>query len=452
MNAPHANRTSSDAAVAYGDQRLLTRADFWRRVQFLSAALATHPAQRWALVCDDGSWFAAGLLALANSGCTVVLPQAPQAGSLGAEGAPVDAVLTDRAQEFAGFTVLATEEPGPATAAPERWPQDDARFEFYTSGSSGAPKCVPKRFAQLRREVEALEREWGAQLAGASVTGTVPHYHLYGLLFRILWPLWTGRTFFTRPCLQPAALRTTVRGQCVLVSSPAFLSRIGDAAELPPVERVVALFSSGAPLPDAAAEKLARTWGRAAIEVYGSTETGGVAWRAWSGHEERDWWQPIAGVDTALREEAAGARLWVRSGCTWQGEWMPTGDLARLEHGRFALLGRADDVVKFEDKRISLNEMRTRLLQHAWVQDARLLLLPGRRPVIGAIVILNAAGQSTLAASGKPAVRTALASWLRSSYEAILIPRKWRFPPALPGNDMGKTPLAALQRLFEPQA
>lgn len=451
MNAARADRAHSDTAVAFGDDGPLTRAAFWRRVQCLSTALAAHPAQRWALVCEDGTWFAAGLLALANNRRTVVLPQAPQAGSLGAEGAPVDAVLTDRAEEFAGFTVLAAEEPASSTLAPERWPEDDAQLEFYTSGSNGAPKCVPKAFAQLRREMEALEREWGAQLGGASVTGTVPHYHLYGLLFRILWPLWSGRAFFARPGMHPAALRAA-RGKCIVVSSPAFLSRVNDPVELPPAERVAALFSSGAPLPDATAEKLVRHGGRAAIEVYGSTETGGVAWRAWQGAAERALWTPINGVQIELREEAAGPRLWVRSGCTWQGEWMPTGDLARVEKNRFALLGRADDVVKFEDKRISLSEMRTRLLQHVWVQDARLLLLPGPRPVIGAIVILNATGQSALTASGKPAVRAALRAWLRGNYEAILIPRKWRFPQTLPGNDMGKTPLAALQQLFEPRA
>jgi acyl-coenzyme A synthetase/AMP-(fatty) acid ligase len=309
---------------------------------------------------------------------------------------------------------------------------------------------VRKTFAQLRLEVETLEHEWGSQLGDAIVLGTVPHHHLYGMLVRVFWPLLAGRTFVTHACLQPAELRQwAAKQRCIIVSSPAFLSRIADLAELPPAARVAAVFSSGAPLPDTCAERLQRDWGRAPIEIYGSTETGGIAWRAWSGAAERPFWRPLAGVQVELREEAAGARLWVKSAFTWQAGWMATGDLACLHaDGRLTLLGRADDVVKFEDKRLSLGEMRLRLVAHPWVHDARLLLIEGRRRAIGAVVILNAEGRDQFITGGTLAVNRALRHWLRQSYEPILIPRKWRFPEELPENDMGKLELERLQRLF----
>ena len=436
--------------LALGERETLGRADFWRRVQGLADALAARPERRWALVCEDSAWFAAGLMALGACRRTVVLPQAPQAGSLAASGAEVDAVLTDRPENFAGFKLLPAAGIS-AEASPElRLPDDAVNVEFYTSGSSGTPKCVPKAYAQLRLEVEALERQWGAAIGDAVMAGTVPHYHLYGVLFRILWPLLTGRAFLSAMCLQPAALQAaTAQGDCAIVSSPAFLGRIADYGDLPAAAKVRAVFSSGAPLPDDVAQRLKEEWGHAAIEVYGSTETGGIAWRAWSGSEDRALWRPIEGVATELREEAAGERLWVKSGCTWRGDWAATGDLARRREDGFELLGRADDVVKFEDKRVSLSEMRTRLLSHAWVADARLLLLEGRRRLIGAVVILNGAGRSALAASGKAKVNAALGDWLRGSYEALLVPRKWRYVDTLPDNDMGKVERARLERLFE---
>lgn len=453
MNARVLDLGADHRVLALGEGAALDRAAFWRRVAALSAAVAARPARRWALACEDSSWFAAGLLALAGSGRTLVLPQAPQAGSLGAAGAEVDAVLTDRPGDFPGFEVLAAEQAAGTGSLLPRLPDDAARIEFYTSGSTGTPKCVPKAFAQLRLEVEALEREWGRQLGDAVMAGTVPHYHLYGVLFRILWPVLFGRAFLTSMCLQPAALRAAVvHGDCAIVSSPAFLGRIADYGDLPPPGKVRAVFSSGAPLADEPARRLEQEWGHAAIEVYGSTETGGIAWRAWSGPQDRALWRPIRGVETEVRAEAAGPRLWVKSGCTWEGEWVPTGDHARPgDDGRFELRGRADAVVKFEDKRISLDEMRSRLLGHAWVSDARLLLLPGARTLIGAVVIPSAAGYAALAASGKAAVSRELRAWMRKSYEALLVPRKWRYLDALPGNDMGKVALAGLQRLFGPQ-
>ncbi|HET7922452.1 MAG TPA: AMP-binding protein [Gammaproteobacteria bacterium] len=432
----------------------LARADFWRRVHGLTVAVAAHPARRWALVCEDSAWFAAGLFALGRLRRGIVLPQAPQAGSLAASGAQIDAVLTDQPQAFSDYPHLSVLQGTPAGDATPFLPDDDVLTESYTSGSSGAPKCVLKSFAQLRLEVAALEREWGAQLGDALVIGTVPHHHLYGLLVRVLWPLLAGRPFLTRTCLQPAELRGWARSRrCILVSSPAFLSRITDCAVLPEATRIAAVFSSGAPLPDDCARMLKHDWGHAPIEIYGSTETGGIAWRAWSGAEQRPWWQRLNGVGIELREEDAGARLWVKSDFTWRHDWMATGDLAQLApDGRFRLLGRADDVVKFEDKRVSLSEMRTRLTAHEWVQDARLLLVAGRRTVIGAVVILNDAGRAAFTGSGKLAVREALRAWLRQSYEPILIPRKWRFPEHLPDNDMGKIEHARLQGLFERQA
>lgn len=453
VNAPFSKRAADNVKLAVQASGILDRAAFWRRVNGLSDALSSHPARRWALICEDSSWFAAGLLALANSGRVIVVPPAPQAGSLSASGARIDAVLSDRPEWFPNIDRMAISEPKTSTSTEMRLPEDTVRIEFFTSGSTGTPKCVPKTFAQLRREVETLESQWGGLLGNAVMVGTVPHYHLYGLLFRILWPVLCGRPFLTSVCLHPASLRAAAKyGRCVIISSPAFLSRIDDISSLPQPAQVAAVFSSGAPLPDNAAEHLAVGWGRAAIEVYGSTETGGVAWRAWSGPRERTQWQPIQGVEIMLREESAGSRLWVRSGSTWQGEWMPTGDLARCDgDGRFVLMGRADDVVKFADKRISLGEMRAHLMAHEWVRDSRLLLIQGRRPLIGAVVVLEAHGRAALAASGRLAVCEMLRSWLRNNYEPVMIPRKWRFIDTLPDTDMGKIEYQGLQQLFDQQ-
>lgn len=450
MQRQNLNGASAARVVALDEHGALERTAFWQRVHGLSTALSAHPARRWALVCDDSSWFAAGLLALAHTGRVCVVPQAPQAGSLIESGAQTDAVLTDRPAEFREFTALSVADVRPVADSAARLPDDGACIEFYTSGSSGAPKCVPQTFAQLRKEAAILEREWGAQLGDALVLGTVPHYHRYGIQVRVIWPLLAGRTFVTHTCVQPAELRRwAARQRCVIVSSPAFLSRVTNPAELPPPANVAAVFSSGAPLPDACAERLERDWGHAAIEIYGSTETAGVAKRAWSSAAERPYWRLLNGVQAELREEPAGARLWVKSAFTWKADWMATGDLARWHtDGRFVLLGRADDVVKFEDKRVSLTEMRARLMAHAWVENARLLLLEGQRNIIGAVVLLNAEGHRQLAILGKLATTRELRNWLRRSYEPILVPRKWRFPDALPDNDMGKVSISSLRQLF----
>ena len=67
--------------------------------------------------------------------------------------------------------------------------------ELFTSGSTGRPEAVPKRLVQFEEELQELERTWGAQLEGSTALATVSHQHIYGLLFRLLWPLCVGRPF-----------------------------------------------------------------------------------------------------------------------------------------------------------------------------------------------------------------------------------------------------------------
>ena len=165
MNAQFLNPAAAIDVLALYDSGSLDRAAFWRRVNGMTEIIAGHTAQRWALICEDSSWFAAGLLALANSQRVIVVPQAPQAGSLAASGVKIDAVLSDRPEWFSNFEVLAIQEPRASISAEPRLPEDVARIELHTSGSTGTPKCVPKTFAQLRLEVATLERQWGHSLA-----------------------------------------------------------------------------------------------------------------------------------------------------------------------------------------------------------------------------------------------------------------------------------------------
>ncbi|MDE2344894.1 MAG: AMP-binding protein, partial [Gammaproteobacteria bacterium] len=414
MKTGQRNTSKVHDDVAIFSAGTLDRATFWNRVHGLKNVIQGHSGRRWALLCEDSSWFAAGFMALANCRRLIVLPQSSLAGAVGKDH-EFDLILSDHPENYPGLHCINIQATGTIADGMACFPDDDVRVEFHTSGSTGSPKCVPKAFAQLRNEVQTLENQWGASLGQAVIISTVPHHHLYGLLFRVLWPLLSGRPFLASVCLHPDGLRNLpVQLPKIIVSSPAFLSRIDNFSELPPAAEVAAVFSSGAPLPDETAMKFVKIWGRSVTEVYGSTETGGIAWRAASVDGKRRPWRAFSGVELDLRQEPSGDRLWVKSPCTWQSGWMATGDLARIHaDGGLELLGRSDDVIKIADKRVSLGEIRIQLAAHTMVADARLVLVAGRRSIIGAVVILNASGQSLLKSSGKKAVCDALRAWLR---------------------------------------
>ena len=126
-----------------------------------------------------------------------------------------------------------------------------AGIDLYTSGSTGEPKLVRKTLLQLETEAVVLEQQWGERLGDLPLLATVPHQHIYGLLFRIVWPLCSGRVFDAVTCVRPDVLEARLKqfGRAALASSPAHLSRLPQLIALPALKGLVGpIFSSGGPL------------------------------------------------------------------------------------------------------------------------------------------------------------------------------------------------------------
>jgi 3-hydroxymyristoyl/3-hydroxydecanoyl-(acyl carrier protein) dehydratase len=221
-----------------------------------------------------------------------------------------------------------------------------------------------------------------------------------------------------------------------------------------------AVFSSGGPLDESVARDVAKVLGHAPIEIFGSTETGGVAWRAQPPAGESPPWQALPGVTLTLSKASESeGQLVVRSPYASLGLASPEGDVQEtrmgdraelLGDGRFQLLGRADRIVKIGEKRLSLPEMESALRAHPFVADAALVPTElASEARVGAVVALSDAGQSALDSLGRRALGAALAEHLAAYWDRVLLPRAWRYVGELPRDAQGKTPHAALVELLE---
>jgi acyl-CoA synthetase (AMP-forming)/AMP-acid ligase II len=425
-------------------------AAFDARVRACVRALREQPAGRVALCIDDPFDFACGLFALLACGKEPVLPASSNPAYLAALADAYDALLTD-----ADLRALIASAGAGAVAAAARDPlpiDPHAPLTLYTSGSSGTPKAIQKTLAQFDAEVRTLERQWGALLGSATMLASVPHHHVYGLLFRVMWPLAAGRAFDRATSMEPLQLaaRLAQCGRGAVVSSPAQLARWPELAGFDALEPAPCVFfSSGGPLAAEAASACARVHGAAPVEIYGSTETGGIAWRQ---QHESDAWRPVPGVE--IRRESDGA-LAVRSPHLGHDGWHRTDDAIVVgdDDGRFRLQGRLDRVVKIDGKRVSLPEIEAQLAQHPYVAQAALALLPGAsRERLGALVVLTEAGSAACCATGRIALATLLRRHLADYADAVVLPRRWRFCTALPVDARGKLPAAAVAARFGPRA
>lgn len=494
---------TTPVALKADNRGLVTNEDFLKRAALWSAGFEVEyrrGARRAALFFEDTVDFAAALFGAWRVGmATLLLADAlPATMAKIVECAEIDCTAGDC--EAAGLAHVRPLE-GADIALFAETPLDKKAplLALLTSGSTGEPKVVPKRLEQLFIEVEGIDaamddyglgsrtREKDAPLP--LLFATVTHQHIYGLLFRALWPL-LGTGLMTPERLHypetlAAAMRRTGDAPLFVVSSPAHLKRLDDPTLFAGLEsRIRFVSSSAGPLDEAGALKALKAFGHLPFEILGSTETGGIARRvreltANSADESADEsteaklitpaWRAMPGVEMGIEPAPEAPILgWRELAADPDARWPVTGRLALKTRqlagdgfetggdnieidrdGAFRLMGRADRIVKVEGKRVSLAMIEKPLAASPWVSQAKTLLLTGRRDEVGAVLELTPEGRDELFARGKHAFTQALRALLVDAIDPVALPKRWRLVEKMPVNAQGKSPVSLLKTLFD---
>ncbi|MCU4333301.1 AMP-binding protein [Acinetobacter pittii] len=321
---------------------------------------------------------------------------------------------------------------------------EQAQLYFYTSGSTGEPKKIPRTLRQLLNEVQGLSQTFSFD-EHATAIATVSHQHIYGLLFKLLLPLATGRSFynpqmaFPEDVVQAQKQLETIGLSNYLISSPALLKRWTTDVILQHCQMV---FSSGGKLESGVRPLL----NRPIIEVLGSSETGGIAHRA----KDEDAWTAFSNVAIRIEDQ----QLMVKSNHAYENDWITTGDGAVWTDTTcqiFKLMGRTDRIVKLEEKRLSLDAIEQSIQALDAVKQCHVLVFEHeQRQMLGCIVVLTEQAREQLQQQGKSAFVSHLKQQLKDSLETIAIPRQWRFLSQLPQNTQSKLNKNYLKTLFKP--
>ncbi len=459
--------------VAREGQRRHLLDEMRQQVALLCGQLLVRPQQRWALCFDDSYGFTVALLALLHSAKTPVIPGHCRAPLLQEQQNQFDALLTDlplkldcpRIQLDQGILVQDTEAVLAATLPPL---PDNSVVVLFTSGSTGLPRAIIKSLASLEQEIDWLAALWGQRLAGCHLLSSVTHQHLYGLTFRILLPIALGLSFACRLTHFPEQLAAQDERCCyAFISSPAFLRRLDPGLKKLPCAWVV---SAGGPLPWATTCQARQYFGVILDEIYGSTETGVLAWR--SCHSDHEPWQPFADVcfsedinveDPSIKTHLASTAPGLSNRSDEEKIWRVQSPLLpeksglvlddRLDFspggGCFHLCGRRDRIVKIEEKRFSLSEIERRLQALIGVADA--VVIPVSRAgrlYTGAILVLDTRGNTLLNQQGIRSLTRQWRQWLQQWLEPVAVPRYWRVVDSITLNTQGKRDYLKLQELF----
>ncbi|HWU97896.1 MAG TPA: AMP-binding protein [Oxalicibacterium sp.] len=440
-------RRPADVVVGRRDGDVVRNAELLQRIHAWHGLLQRRAGRNFALFLEDSIEFGAALLGAWHAGKTIWLPADRLAATCDTLAQSVDGFLG----EFpAAVAPLAPHIADESVAFEIRIiPPDFPALVVYTSGTTGDAQAIPKRMSQLSREIATLESLFGERLGDAAIVATVSHQHIYGLLFKVLWPLVEGRIIHSRIQNFPEELLLAIsQHPCALIASPAYLKRLPDHLAWADAQPLRAVFSSGGPLSTDVATSTGNLLGQVPIEVYGSSETGGIAWRQRITGVS-DAWHPMPNVEW---RRSAENLLEVRSPHLSDDNWFALADCVQPLGEGFELRGRSDRIVKIEEKRISLTAIESRLNNSGLVSVARVVVCDeavGQRQRLAAFVVLSDDGKRVLEGNGKLALNGQLRNVLSGTIEPVALPRRWRYLDQMPTDAQGKTSRAALLALLD---
>ena len=154
-------------------------------------------------------------------------------------------------------------------------------------------------------------------------------------------------------------------------ASPTHLKRLDQDSPWDGIASLCAVFISQGDLQHEAVQHILASCGHPVIEIYGSTETGGIGWRVQGNKPLTPWtlFEDMSLTHTDDGWQLHSPYLFDPSG------FLLDDQISLQDDGRFILHERLDRIVKIEEKRLSLTELEQRLLATPWVAEAFTLML-----------------------------------------------------------------------------
>jgi acyl-coenzyme A synthetase/AMP-(fatty) acid ligase len=432
-----------DAPFLIGD-------DSFGRVYGLAAAIRTaiadygHPPQLLCVCTLNRTLVAAALIAALSGGPKLLLPFAhtPETLEDARQKMPYRFALVDEYRPLpAGIEPLVVQgNAGDAVSEPasEYRGADSPWLYLFTGGTTGTPQLWSKTPKNLLSEASFLAARFHIT-AHDTILATVAANHIYGLLYSVLLPLVTGAAVSMNTPSYPKEIAHGLAETkaTLFVSIPAHYRALKES----PIghHHLRMAFSSAGPLSEADDRAFFATTGIPVTEIYGSTETGGIAYRKRAQGQVS--LTTFSCVDVKMEKD----QLWVRS--DFLSRELPkkadgfyqTADRATPEgKAGFRLLGRSDGIVKVGGKRVDLLQIQELLKGAAGVRDAFVFSLPvgsGRENEILALI----EGELEEEQLRKSALK---------GLEAYAQPRRIRIVEKIPVSLSGKYDRRAIEKLF----
>lgn len=325
---------------------------------------------------------------------------------------------------------------------------NDAFIYFFTSGSTGTPKRIKKQFKMLAAEV-AFHCEKQQYLIDKNpvMISSVAPYHMYGLLWRFLFPLASGIRADLDIVFTPEELqhKQSTYETVLFATTPSFLDGITRYQNQYSFKNnCIGIYSSGSLLDNKTSQSAFNMFGVSPFEIFGSTETGGVASRQ---QLNGNHWDIFAPVNVKLTENN---ELLIESDFSCANPYLMSDMVQMINKNQFILLGRSDRMVKIAEERVSLPEMEEKLCAYKFIEKSYVSTLnKNDRTIICAMITLNHTGKNDIIKNGRHNFIANLKQHLLKYFPNVVLPKKIRIVNDIPVNTQGKYIKADIATAFE---
>jgi acyl-coenzyme A synthetase/AMP-(fatty) acid ligase len=424
-----------------------TYEDVYKMAFALRASLSsTDSGTKIVCLCTENkAVIAAALLAALSGGPPIVLPYADSAQVISethnATGFKVAIVDAGRKLPQGVIPLIPEYLTGtvPNLSLEKTIDPDREVARLFTGGSTGKNKIWSKTIKNLFSEALYHSRKHGISQNDRFIA-TVSPYHIYGLLFSVLIPLVSSAGVLDEIRTFPNEITFAIEKHAatILVGVPIHY-KVLNGHPIPGSTLRMAFSSAGA-LAEKDGDDFFSQNGIGVTEIYGSTETGGIAARHRAKGETG--FIPFDNIDWKISDGGLHVRSqFISPGIKRASDgFFKTGDRV-TRHGSdgFLLLGRSDAVIKVAGKRVDLEEIRDALKKIPGVRDSFVVSIPvrkGRENAIAAVV------------EGNPN-QTHLRNSLSDFLEPYAIPRSIKIVDKIPATSSGKYDRKAIEKMFQ---
>ncbi|WP_310542057.1 AMP-binding protein [Phenylobacterium sp.] len=291
---------------------------------------------------------------------------------------------------------------------------------FRTSGTTAEPTARLHELVRLAQEVEELAPLFPGRLR---ILSAAPAHHIYGFLFSILLPQRLAARVIDIRGRSPTSVGAMLRDGDLVIGHPAFWTAFVRAG-VATTSDVIGVTSTG-PCPADVARAVTERGVARLVEVYGSSETAGLAVRE---HPEAafglfSYWSRGRDDSTLARTLPDGS---VETAAA-------PDHLAWCDDRCFRVEGRRDHAVQVGGVNVSPELVAQRLREHPMVQDVAVRLM---RPEEGAR--LKAFIVPVSPPPDVVALRRDLAAWCDARFSVPERPKAFNLGPELPRGALGK--------------